>query len=290
MSMTKNSSLECILESLIHNRDVHSFSHRSYPSLKEELASIIKKQMGLEGSQEIELPGIGNIKLPYFEMGNINSTNLFDLDEILLFYLYKDAARSYRQVIDIGGNIGLHSIVWAKLGANVTCYEPDPIHFAKLVDNLKINNVSSLVSPVQCAISNYSGVGEFTRVLGNTTGSHLSGSKDNCYGNLMKFDVLIRAINDEIKGTDFLKIDAEGEEYKILSAIPYERWDSLDVVGEIGSSKNGLETYNLIKDMDLNVFSQKISWRKANSVNDLPSNYREGSVFISRKYEMPWLK
>jgi hypothetical protein len=159
-----------------------------------------------------------------------------------------------------------------------------------MVDNLKINSVSSSVNPIQCAISNYSGIGEFTRVLGNTTGSHLSGSKDNCYGDLMKFDVSIRAIHDEVRDADLIKIDAEGEEYKILSAITYEQWENLDVVGEIGSLKNGLETFNLLKDMNLNIFCQKISWRKAVSVSDLPSNYREGSIFISRKDEMPWLK
>jgi hypothetical protein len=71
--MTKNSDLERILESLRHNRDLHSFSHISYPSLKRELASIFKKHMGPGGSQEIELPGIGHIKLPYFEMGSIDS-------------------------------------------------------------------------------------------------------------------------------------------------------------------------------------------------------------------------
>lgn len=287
--MTANSKLGLILDSFVSHKEKHSCLHKDYQSLKMQLAAVIRDQMGPEGPQEVDLPGIGLIKLPYFRMGNIDSVHLFDLDELILFYLYKDAASSYRRIIDIGGNIGLHSIVLAKLGFEVTCYEPDPVHFSKIVSNLKINDVSSFVTPVQSAISNFSGRAEFTRVLGNTTGSHLSGAKDNTYGDLEKFDVDIKSILDELKNTDLLKIDAEGEEYKILSSIPDDRWDSLDVVGEIGNSKNSSEVFDFLTCMNINIFSQKISWEKATSSDDLPSSYKEGSVFISRKEKMPWL-
>ena len=45
-------------------------------------------------------------------MGNINSLNLFDLDELLIF---TPKVISKGQMLRLGANIGLHSLVMSKL-------------------------------------------------------------------------------------------------------------------------------------------------------------------------------
>ena len=122
----------------------------------------------------------GALNFQYREMGAINSLDLFGLDELLLFAFYWANKNNYKNVSDIGANIGLHSILMSKCNWNVNAYEPDPNTIKCLEENVKSNNLAN-IKVNQMAVSGYSGTAEFTRVLGNTTGSHLSGAKDNPY-------------------------------------------------------------------------------------------------------------
>ena len=112
-------------------------------------------------------------------MGNINSSHLFGLDEMIIFAFYVRNKNRYRRAADIGANIGLHSIVMAKLGLEVDAYEPDPVTYSQLVKNLLLNSVSEKVLTTQKAVSISRGKVNFTRAIGNTTGSHISGAKDD---------------------------------------------------------------------------------------------------------------
>ena len=109
-------------------------------------------------------------------MGNINSTHLFGIDELFLFKFYEKNKTKYKNVCDIGANIGLHSIILDKLGYNVTSFEPDPRHVLIAKNNFKING--SKVNLINKAVSNRSGQSVFTRILGNTTGSFLGNKKE----------------------------------------------------------------------------------------------------------------
>ena len=67
---------------------------------------------------------IGSIKLPNISMGNIDSINLLDLDELILFFLYTKMLTPGYAFLDLGANLGLHSSIANRLGATVKCYEP----------------------------------------------------------------------------------------------------------------------------------------------------------------------
>ena len=47
-------------------------------------------------------------------------------------------------LIDIGANLGLHSIVMSKCGSAVDAYEPDPNHYDKLMRNLGLNGITNV--------------------------------------------------------------------------------------------------------------------------------------------------
>ena len=63
--------------------------------------------------------------------------------------------------------------------------------------NIKSNRCEGNIKVEEKAVSSEKGSAEFTRVLGNTTGSHLTGSKENVYGDINKFTVLVEAETKE---------------------------------------------------------------------------------------------
>ena len=175
----------------------------------------------------------------------------------------------------------------AKCGIAVDAFEPDPIHFKLLKRNLTLNGISNC-TPHEAAVSDHPGQMEFVRVLGNTTGSHLAGAKKNPYGDLERFEVKVADIKEIAAGSDFLKVDAEGHEDVILAAIPGERWKHLDAIVEVGSQKNAHKLFSHFQSIDVNVFAQKLGWQRVSSIEQMPTSYKEGGVFISAKPQMPW--
>lgn len=230
----------------------------------------------------------GSLVMPYQKMGAIDSLDLFGLDELILFSFYAANKGRYSRAVDIGANLGLHSILMAKLGFSVTSFEPDDKHYDWLCERLKLNNVDDTVIPVKAAVSNENGQAEFIRVEGNTTGSHLAGAKSDPYGDLTKYLVDVKAAEDVFKNADFAKIDAEGHEVVILKAVPGDYWQRLDAVVEVGTAENASEIFDYFTGLNVNLFSQKTGWKKAEKVSDIPESYKEGSLFISAKAVMPW--
>ncbi|KZZ37454.1 MULTISPECIES: FkbM family methyltransferase [unclassified Oleiphilus] len=266
----------------------HSPQNSLYTELKKTAHQDLHTIFGESGKQEFDLDGVGNIKVPYFKMGAVDSVNLFDLDELILFSFYRCNKPKYQNVIDIGANIGVHSIILAKLGCQVTCYEPDPVHFDHLQANIELNGVETLVTPIKAAISDTSETRQFTRILGNTTGSHLTGAKENLYGDLEEFDVAVLDIRSILKDADLIKLDAEGEEARILLATGHDDWVSTDAVVEVGNSHNAELIFEHFQSIGVSLFSQKENWLEVKELSDMPVSYKEGSLFISTKPKMPW--
>ncbi len=231
----------------------------------------------------------GSIVFPYHSMGAIDSLDLFGLDELIIFSFYWLNRERYKNVVDIGANIGVHSILMCKCGFHVRSYEPDPKHFDVLDSNLRANDCAK-VETFNAAVSKAAGEMEFVRVLGNTTGSHLAGSKDNPYGDLERFPVKVEAIADLIDWADFLKIDAEGHEWEILSVTTSSQWRHCDAIIEIGNERNAGLIFDHLSALGANLFSQKTGWAQVRSIQDMPTSYRDGSLFVSCKPRMPWCK
>ena len=122
----------------------------------------------------------GPLNFPYVKMGNIDSLHLFGDTELMLFALYLHNRNRWRNVLDVGANLGLHSILMAKLGWVVRAFEPDFEHFERLQRNLEANGCKTVMTQM-AAVHTADGTADFIRVLNNLTGSHLEGYK-NSYG------------------------------------------------------------------------------------------------------------
>lgn len=288
-----NAKKTCFLSSIVNIipqlKEFHSPQGHLHAILKhvcdKEVASLFSDDENI-----VEFLPFGTIRFPYIKMGNINSINLFNFDEIIIFSYYFCNKNIYKNILDIGGNIGLHSIIAGKIGFNVIAYEPDAVHFKILSSNIKDNNLEGRVKIVCSAVSNSSGEASFTRVLDNTTGSHLTLSKKNPYGPLEEVVVKKEDILDIIQQNkiDLMKIDAEGHECEILERIPLQYWRDCDALIEVGTQENAEKIFNFYKNTNIKLFSQKNSWKQVNVVDDMPSSHRDGSLFITMKDTMPW--
>jgi FkbM family methyltransferase len=268
--------------------DHHSPKSQLYALLKKIARKEVEDLFNSSEAKPIQFCPFGNLVFPYFKMGAVDSLNLFDLDELILFSFYLINRNRYKKVMDIGANIGLHSIVLNKCGYDVFTFEPDSQHYQVLKRNMELNDCKN-VHANNAAVSNKSGQMEFIRVLGNTTGSHLAGSKKNPYGELEKLQVAVVDINQYINEMDLIKLDAEGHEKEIILSTKIDDWCNTDAIVEIENEENANAVYNFFKDSKVNLFSQKRNWSIVESLDDMPVSYRDGSLFISSKDNMPWV-
>ena len=229
----------------------------------------------------------GPITMPYFKMGNIDSLDLFGLDELIIFAFYNVNRSRYRRVVDMGANIGLHTIVLSRCGFSVRSFEPDPVHLERLEANLSLNNATSDVRAA--AISLNEGSAEFVRLLGNTTGSHIKGAKTKAYGPVDVFQVQLEPAAPHLAWADLAKIDIEGHESAVLTGLPHSTWQSTDAILEVGSDENAHSIFDYFKKSDVKLFSQKIGWRQVTALTDMPTSHRDGSLFLTTKSTMPWI-
>jgi FkbM family methyltransferase len=236
---------------------------------------------------------INLINFPLFHMGDINSSHLFGFNELIIFaYYQRTIPIKYSKILDLGGNIGLHSIILSKLGGVVTAVEPDPIHIGQFRDNLELNHIKpSGVTLIEGAVSaqNKDKV-QFTRVTHNTTGSHLKGAKQFVpYGGfeeLLVENVSLSALLS--KNFDLVKMDIEGSEGDVLNSLSPEHFDRTDFIMEVGSLKNSAAIWKLSKQYELRIFSQKNNWHEVLNAEEMPCHHSEGSIFISRSKFMEW--
>lgn len=259
----------------------HSPSSIIYKLLRKVARNQIEE---LFKEEEKHFGPFGTIKFPYFKMGAVDSLNLFDLDELILFSYYFVNKDRYKKAVDIGANIGLHSLILSKLGYEVQSFEPDPVHFKQLSTVFDLNNIET--KGLHCAaVSSKSGQAEFTRVLGNTTSSHLSGSKTP-YGELERFLVPLFDINS-LKA-DLIKMDVEGHEAEILLATTKNYWANTDCFVEVGSPDKADLIFHHFNRLGIYMFAQKTGWKQVKESTDIPVTYKEGALFITSKPFMNW--
>jgi FkbM family methyltransferase len=280
------SNLGPLFTQLRENPSLHVPGTEAYSRWKAEARAAVAPLFSGAAPTPQPFGPFGPLTLPYTRMGAIDSLDLFGLDELIIFAFYDANRARYRQAIDIGANLGLHSIIMAKCGFTVRAFEPDPRHFAILLSNLKANAITT-VEPFQAAVSIRDGEAEFVRVLGNTTGSHLAGAKDS-YGEKEVFPVTIRAVAPLFEWASFAKIDAEGHEKELLLATTRDHFNHLDIMVEIGSTANAAAVFNHFSALKVGMFPQKLGWGKATTASDLPTSHRDGSLFVTARPAMPW--
>ena len=277
-----------LIQSLIENPSQHSRDSSFYKTHEQELLNMLENSdlnNGKSGHESFE--PFGDLHFPYREMGAINTIHLFGLDELIIFSYYWANKSRYKNVADLGANIGLHSLIMDRCGFSINSFEPDPIHVGVFQENIA-NNKSVNITINQKAISDKSDTVDFIRVLGNTTGSHLAGAKEDPYGELETFSVETCDINEVLLNNDFVKMDIEGQEATAILSTKKDTWTNVEMILEVGTEKNATIIFEYLNEINVNMFSQKTGWNKVSDLADVPTSYKEGSLFLSVADVMSW--
>ena len=134
-------------------------------------------------------------------------------------------------VIDVGANVGSISIYILEKGASkIFAFEPGPL-YADLKKNLDLNNINEKIIPIKLGLSNQKQIMYWAEDKNNRGNAHLINnlnelnlSKQNTkFGDkdsLQKVEVSTLdnyfLKNDILEKLDFIKIDVEGLEWKVI--------------------------------------------------------------------------
>ncbi len=234
----------------------------------------------------IHIEPFKGMKWPRISMGNLDSFDFFSMAEAVLYSFYYINRNRYRIAFDIGGNIGIDSIILSRFGYDVYTFEPDVENFNQLVINMELNRCEN-IHLFNKGISDERGTKKFIRVMGNTTANHIAGER-NYYGESETSEIEVMRFEDIGVLPDLIKINVEGHEKVIVKNIPEPVWRTSDAFIEIHNQENMEEVFNYFKGFSVNIFSQKTGWQKVKTMSDMPDSNKEGYVFISSKEDMPW--
>jgi len=140
-------------------------------------------------------------------------TGLYEYDDMifLLRYINQDDV-----FIDAGANSGVYTVLAAKVkGARVIAFEPVPKTYARLLDNVKLNEISSLALCINIGLAECSGELNFT-ISNDATNRVMHKNEIGSSCTKIPVSTLDDQINKYAVDPTILKIDVEGYEYFIL--------------------------------------------------------------------------
>jgi len=127
--------------------------------------------------------------------------------------------------LDVGANIGWYAVLLAKLSdpaTQVFAFEPDPLNFSLLVDNLARNGAST-VKPVQKAAGAIAGRLHLHQYGAKNLGRHSLlpiNEGTSVEVEVLSLDAFLAAEGIDLARVRFLKMDVEGFELSVLEGMP----------------------------------------------------------------------
>ncbi|MCW9033896.1 MAG: FkbM family methyltransferase [Rhodospirillales bacterium] len=174
----------------------------------------LKSHITLNGETKIELDNGIKFNIPNQLEDAIQRTILMnrnfyesELLEHLDQFIREDAV-----ILDIGANIGNHTLYWLshKTSSFVYAFEPLPVNFELLKLNIELNKLETRVALFDVGLSNVNGRGRTVRYDSRNRGGSQVSHDDSGELKLVTLD----SLNIERK-VDFIKIDIEGFEANV---------------------------------------------------------------------------
>ena len=135
----------------------------------------------------------------------INMAEPFQMD------LAKNITSKSSICFDIGANVGLYTLLFARYSKNVYAFEPLPRNISYLYKTLEINRIKNAII-VPCAVADKSGLFWFKEGLDNSTGKLSNeGHQPMTCISLDEFIMKSNVI------PNILKIDVEGAEFQVIT-------------------------------------------------------------------------
>ena len=136
-------------------------------------------------------------------------------------------ARNSRRIVDIGAHTGIYSLFACALNSSceVFAFEPFPLIYARLVENIRRNGFESRIRSVQAAVSDADGTGRL-HIAPDVTMCALSDSSGELEVPLVTLDQIIPIDG----GTGLVKMDVEGHENRVFRGMERVVQDSHPVI------------------------------------------------------------
>jgi FkbM family methyltransferase len=132
--------------------------------------------------------------------------------------VFRDHIKAGDRVLDIGANIGFHTLFFSELvgtTGKVTAFEPVPSNFVKLIANIALNNYQNIIS------ENFA-LGDKNEVLKIAADEKsVNPGAFNLFDHSGSIEITCK-IGDEVIGdekVDFIKIDVEGYESFVFEGL-----------------------------------------------------------------------
>lgn len=159
----------------------------------------------------------------------VNSTDLMAFTHVWLLQEYsrKDfEIKDTDTIIDIGAHIGLFALFSSQFckHGKIYCFEPVKENFDLLKSNIELNNIRNVI-PINGAISTSSGI--ITIYLNDDESGHSMYVKGPKQIQVKSFSLQDVFELNNLSECDFIKIDCEGEEYKIIDSLPSTYLDKI---------------------------------------------------------------
>lgn len=116
--------------------------------------------------------------------------------------------------IDVGANVGAYTVLAANVvGSNVIAFEPVPSTYQRLLDQVYLNRIGSLVDVKNCGVSDRPGVLRFTTKLDTVNRVSVTSSSEDT------IEVEVVALDSVVPEGKLclLKVDVEGFEAAVLN-------------------------------------------------------------------------
>lgn len=148
------------------------------------------------------------------------------------------AAKDIHIIFDAGANCGFYSILATRRWPQVRCvgFEPHPVTFQHLQQNIRANHLEDSVTPVQAAVS--SAAGHCTLQVSSDSSMGRVVTSESVSGNTVQVPMI--SLDDYARAhslyPDLLKIDVEGFEVEVLkgarSCLDHARYVVLEIHSE----------------------------------------------------------
>lgn len=198
---------------------------------------------------------------------------LYGVYESFMLDLIKEHLSSGMTFVDIGANIGQHSMFAATLvgkTGSVHAYEPIPSLYTQLSKSSSENNFETILHPHNYALGKVESTGQLF-VSENIGGSSLV-NEDKTRETIQ---VTIKKGDDELQSlsqVDMIKIDVEGYEYEVLEGIQgtlrkHHPVMLLEFSGDFYNKQgtgNGAKILALLKELNYSLYDIEDSMNKVN--------------------------
>lgn len=205
------------------------------------LRNLIK---GIIGYSKIEI-NFNGFKVNAGVKTALETDVIFDsYNEVIVLELIKTCVLKGYGFIDVGVNIGLHTLTAANSNMDIEIYsfEPEPYNYQQLVENIVLNKFFN-VRPFKIGLGNFSVNQTLNINEGWNKGKH--SLKINFEGSQKKISIPILTLDifkDNIKGEKFIiKIDVEGYEKEVIEGakILFSQTENIILIIELLEENNG---------------------------------------------------